>query len=157
MKKEAIPLHEGELKHTRLEFKTMKEFNHFIQIPHRDDHYIFLVQQKGDFLLAHIRTPFYKVIGLIAGQGLELAFSSIGFACIFSFISLLFAENHWGNPSLAFMASAIATNLNPGIEICCNSCLICSTVMEALNFTGSLLIHYTHLLQECHPAILLEL
>ncbi|AMP98007.1 AraC family transcriptional regulator [Pedobacter cryoconitis] len=52
MKKAAIPLHEGELRHVGLEFKAMKEFNHFIHIPHRDDHYMFLVQQKGNFLLA---------------------------------------------------------------------------------------------------------
>jgi len=52
---------------------------------------------------SHVRTPFYKVIGLIAGQGLGLAFSSIGFACISSFISLLFAAKNWGNPSMAFM------------------------------------------------------
>jgi len=52
---------------------------------------------------AHVRPPFYKVIGLITGQGLGLAFASIGFACISSFISLLFAEKNWGNPSLAFM------------------------------------------------------
>jgi MFS family permease len=50
-----------------------------------------------------IRTPFYKVIRLVAGQGLGLAFSSIGFACISSFISLLFASRNWGNPSAAFM------------------------------------------------------
>lgn len=53
--------------------------------------------------LSHIRTPFYKVIKLIADQGLALAFSSIGFACISSFIALLFAERNWGNPSIAFM------------------------------------------------------
>lgn len=52
---------------------------------------------------SHVRTPFYKVIGLIAGQGLGLAFSSIGFACISSFISLLFAAKNWGDPSMAFM------------------------------------------------------
>ncbi|SEW52872.1 MFS transporter [Chitinophaga arvensicola] len=52
---------------------------------------------------AHIRTPFYKVVGLIAGQGLGLAFSSIGFACISSFISLLFAARSWGDPSMAFI------------------------------------------------------
>ncbi|PSL33758.1 MFS transporter [Dyadobacter jiangsuensis] len=51
----------------------------------------------------HIRTPFYKIIGLISGQGLGLAFASIGFACISSFISLLFNSRSWGNPSLAFV------------------------------------------------------
>lgn len=54
--------------------------------------------------LNHIRTPFYKVIGKIASQGLALAFSSIGFACISSFIALLFVQKNWGNASVAFMA-----------------------------------------------------
>lgn len=53
--------------------------------------------------LNHIRTPFYKVIGQIAQQGLGLAFSSIGFACISSFISLLFVQQQWGDASLAFI------------------------------------------------------
>ncbi|MDR6785629.1 MFS family permease [Pedobacter africanus] len=53
--------------------------------------------------LAHQRTPFYKVIGKIADQGLALAFSSIGFACISSFIALFFKERNWVNPSLPFL------------------------------------------------------
>jgi predicted MFS family arabinose efflux permease len=53
--------------------------------------------------LNHIRAPFYKVIGKIAKQGLALAFSSIGFACISSFIALLFVQKNWGNASMAFM------------------------------------------------------
>lgn len=56
---------------------------------------------------SHVRTPFYKVIGIIAGQGLGLAFASIGFACISSFIALLFAERNWGNPSMAFMTFGV--------------------------------------------------
>lgn len=52
---------------------------------------------------SHIRTPFYKVIGQISGLGLGLAFSSIGFACISSFISLLFAQKNWPHTSMAFM------------------------------------------------------
>lgn len=51
MKKKAIPLHEGELRHIGLEFKAMKELNHLIQIPHRDDYYMFLIQRKGNLLL----------------------------------------------------------------------------------------------------------
>jgi MFS family permease len=51
----------------------------------------------------HVRAPFYKVIGQIAQQGLALAFSSIGFACISSFISLLFGQKQWGDSSLAFV------------------------------------------------------
>lgn len=49
------------------------------------------------------RTPFYKVISKISDQGLALAFSSIGFACISSFIALLFTEKSWLNPSWAFL------------------------------------------------------
>lgn len=51
----------------------------------------------------HIRTPFYKVIGAISGQGLSLAFSSLAFGCIASFIALFFTEKKWGDASLAFM------------------------------------------------------
>lgn len=51
----------------------------------------------------HIRTPFYKVIGAIFGQGLSLAFSSLAFGCIASFIALFFTEKKWGDASLAFM------------------------------------------------------
>ncbi|MCS3528941.1 MFS transporter [Chryseobacterium sp. JUb7] len=52
---------------------------------------------------AHVRTPFYKVIGKVSDQGLALAFSSMGFACIASFIALLFAEKNWGDTSLGFL------------------------------------------------------
>ncbi|OCB75114.1 MFS transporter [Flavobacterium piscis] len=51
----------------------------------------------------HIRTPFYKVVGTIAKQGLTLAFSSMAFGCIASFIALFFTEKNWGDASLAFM------------------------------------------------------
>ncbi|SEL38520.1 Predicted arabinose efflux permease, MFS family [Chitinophaga rupis] len=53
--------------------------------------------------LSHRRTPFYKVIGHISDQGLALAFSSIGFACISSFITLLFTKENWINAPLAFL------------------------------------------------------
>lgn len=55
----------------------------------------------------HIRTPFYKVIGAIAGQGLSLAFSSMAFGCIASFIALFFSEKNWGDASLAFIVFGI--------------------------------------------------
>jgi MFS family permease len=51
----------------------------------------------------HLRTPFYKVIGKVSTQGLALAFSSIAFAGIASFISLLFTANHWHGASLGFI------------------------------------------------------
>lgn len=55
----------------------------------------------------HIRTPFYKVIGAISGQGLSLAFSSMAFGCIASFIALFFKEKNWGDASPAFMVFGI--------------------------------------------------
>ncbi len=51
----------------------------------------------------HVRTPFYKVIGTVSGQGLSLAFSSMAFGCIASFIALFFTERHWGDASFAFI------------------------------------------------------
>jgi MFS family permease len=51
----------------------------------------------------HIRTPFYKVIGTVSGQGLSLAFSSMAFGCIASFVGLFFTEKNWGDASLAFI------------------------------------------------------
>ncbi|RTZ46613.1 hypothetical protein EJ377_21315 [Chryseobacterium arthrosphaerae] len=42
----------------------------------------------------HIRTPFYKVIGAISGQGLSLAFSSMAFGCIASLL-LCFYRKNW--------------------------------------------------------------
>ncbi|WP_345200762.1 MFS transporter [Chryseobacterium ginsengisoli] len=51
---------------------------------------------------SHVRPPFYKIIGKVSNQGLALAFSSMGFACIASFIALLFAEKNWGDASLGF-------------------------------------------------------
>ncbi|WP_353145743.1 MFS transporter [Chryseobacterium sp.] len=55
----------------------------------------------------HVRTPFYKVISAISGQGLSLAFSSMAFGCIASFIALFFNEKNWGDASLAFMVFGI--------------------------------------------------
>lgn len=51
----------------------------------------------------HIRTPFYKVISKVSTQGLALAFSSIAFAGIASFISLLFTKKQWEGASLGFV------------------------------------------------------
>lgn len=51
----------------------------------------------------HVRTPFYKVIGAISGQGLSLAFSSMAFGCIASFIALFFSQKNWGDASFAFI------------------------------------------------------
>ena len=55
----------------------------------------------------HVRTPFHKVIGDIAKQGVSLGLSSIAFGCISSFIALLFMEKNWGDASLAFTTFGI--------------------------------------------------
>jgi MFS family permease len=47
------------------------------------------------------------VIGTISGQGLSLAFSSLAFGCIASFIVLFFSQKNWGDASLAFMIFGI--------------------------------------------------
>ncbi|MBL1407350.1 MFS transporter [Sphingobacterium faecale] len=49
------------------------------------------------------RMPFYKVIGAVSGEGMSLAFSSIAFGCIASFIALFFTHNDWGGSSYAFL------------------------------------------------------
>jgi len=54
----------------------------------------------------HVRLPFYKVLGLIAREGYSLAFASMAYGCIVSFIALLFAEKGWGDASLAFATFA---------------------------------------------------
>jgi MFS family permease len=52
------------------------------------------------------RPAFTKVIGAIWVPGIGLAFSSIGFGAVTTFISLLFAERGWSPAWLAFSAFA---------------------------------------------------
>ena len=42
-----------------------------------------------------VRTPFYRVLGLVMLPGLGLALTSVGFGVITAFISLLFAQRGW--------------------------------------------------------------
>jgi MFS family permease len=49
---------------------------------------------------------FFAVVGEIWQQGTSLALSAIGYACISSFIALLFLSRGWGQASLAFAAFA---------------------------------------------------
>jgi MFS family permease len=48
----------------------------------------------------------------VYGQGLALAFSSMGFACIASFIALLFAAQNWRHASLGFFCFGACYILN---------------------------------------------
>lgn len=50
MKKSTIPLHKDELKNIGLAIKSINEINDSVQLSHRDDHYMFIVQTKGYFI-----------------------------------------------------------------------------------------------------------
>ncbi|MEK6495362.1 MFS transporter [Myroides odoratimimus] len=50
----------------------------------------------------HTRVSFFQVVKLIINEGLTLGLSSVAYACIVSFITLLFMEKNWGDASLAF-------------------------------------------------------
>ncbi|RZL06736.1 MAG: MFS transporter [Rubrivivax sp.] len=54
------------------------------------------------------RLPFRSVVGLVTLPGLGLAFAAAGFGSMTAFIALLFAENRWGDASLAFTAFGAA-------------------------------------------------
>jgi len=66
--------------------------------------YLLTIKQRGIPVEAgFVRMPFYKVVRQVAREGLGLAFSSIGFACISSFITLLFVQQSWADVSIAFI------------------------------------------------------
>ena len=50
MKKRAIILHKDELKHKGADISPIHELEEYAQIAHRDDHYMFIIQQKGSFV-----------------------------------------------------------------------------------------------------------
>ena len=54
-----------------------------------------------------VRMPFYKVIGAVSGEGMSLAFSSMAFGCIASFIALFFIHKEWGDASFAFLTFGV--------------------------------------------------
>ncbi|MFD2556983.1 MFS transporter [Sphingobacterium tabacisoli] len=54
-----------------------------------------------------VRMPFYKVIGAVSGEGMSLAFSSMAFGCIASFIALFFTHKEWGDASFAFLVFGV--------------------------------------------------
>lgn len=59
-------------------------------------------------LPAHVRPAFTKVVGAVWIPGIGLAFSSIGFGAITTFIALLFASRGWGWAWPAFSGLSIA-------------------------------------------------
>ncbi|MBP7568027.1 MAG: arabinose transporter [Burkholderiaceae bacterium] len=59
-------------------------------------------------VIAALRLPFARVVGLVTLPGLGLACAAVGFGSVSAFIALLFADNRWGDASLAFTAFGAA-------------------------------------------------
>jgi len=51
MKRAAIALHKDELKPVGIEISPLEDLNDMAGVVHRDDHFMFIIQQKGSFLL----------------------------------------------------------------------------------------------------------
>jgi MFS family permease len=62
--------------------------------------------------LHHAAPAFVRVIGAVGMPGLGLAFSSLGFGAITTFIMLLFAEHGWGHAWLALTLLSIGFTLS---------------------------------------------
>lgn len=51
MKKQSIPIHVDELEENGIEIHPIGDHIEAYQMPHRDDHYMFIIQEEGTFLL----------------------------------------------------------------------------------------------------------
>lgn len=54
------------------------------------------------------RPPFTKILGAVWVPGIGVAISGVGFGAVTTFITLLFAENGWGQAWVAFTALSVA-------------------------------------------------
>jgi len=54
-----------------------------------------------------VRTPFYKVLGLVLLPGAGLALASVGFGVITAFVSLLFSQRGWDGAAWMFTAFGV--------------------------------------------------
>ncbi len=61
-----------------------------------------VLPQRGVRAAGGVRTPFYRVLGLVLLPGLGLALTSVGFGVITAFVSLLFAERGWDGAAWMF-------------------------------------------------------
>lgn len=59
MKKSTIPLHKDELKNISLEIKPINGIKNAVQVSHRDDHYMLIIQTRGYF---NLELDFNKVV-----------------------------------------------------------------------------------------------
>lgn len=61
-----------------------------------------VLPQRGVPAAGGVRTPFYRVLGMVMLPGLGLALTSVGFGVITAFISLLFAQRGWDGAAWMF-------------------------------------------------------
>ncbi|CAB3913963.1 putative MFS-type transporter YfcJ [Achromobacter insuavis] len=61
-----------------------------------------VLPQRGVPPAGGVRTPFYRVLGLVMLPGLGLALTSVGFGVITAFITLLFAQRGWDGAAWMF-------------------------------------------------------
>jgi MFS family permease len=68
---------------------------------------LFVVPRRPAPLLHHAQPAFTRVIGAVWLPGIGLAFSSVGFGAITTFIVLLFAQHGWSQAWLAFTVVSV--------------------------------------------------
>jgi len=66
-----------------------------------------VLPQRGSPALSGVRTPFYRVVGMVLLPGLGLALTSVGFGVITAFVSLFFAQRGWDGAAWMFSAFGV--------------------------------------------------
>lgn len=70
---------------------------------------LLVLPRRGAAPTAHARRPsFTRVVGAVWAPGVGLAFSSVGFGAVTTFVVLLFAQRGWGMAWLALTVFAVA-------------------------------------------------
>ncbi|EJO27895.1 MFS transporter [Achromobacter marplatensis] len=66
-----------------------------------------VLPQRGVAAAGGVRTPFYRVLGMVLLPGMGLALTSVGFGVITAFVSLFFAERGWDGAAWMFSAFGV--------------------------------------------------
>ncbi|KAG1248930.1 hypothetical protein G6F65_019347 [Rhizopus arrhizus] len=66
-----------------------------------------VLPQRGVAAVGGVRTPFYRVLGMVLLPGMGLALTSVGFGVITAFVSLFFAERGWDGAAWMFSAFGV--------------------------------------------------
>lgn len=66
-----------------------------------------LLPQRATPAVGGVRTPFYRVLGMVLLPGLGLALTSVGFGVITAFVSLLFVQRGWDGAGWMFSAFGV--------------------------------------------------